>query len=220
MKIFICLLILATFLIPSLDADHFQTSRKVAVTIDDLPVNSKIFPDAKNQKQITSRLLKALCENQVPAIGFVNEKKLYKNKKVDPLKIEILNLWLQAGLDLGNHTFSHPDLHRIPVDDFIKDISLGETILRPLMQKAGKPLKYFRHPFLHTGRTMAIKNKVETYLKNLNYQVAPVSIDNSEWVFAFAYEKAIIKNDKPLKKKISAAYIKYMDAMFEYYEEK
>ena len=137
MKKFIIFMAILSILFLSLRADRTESKRMVAITIDDLPLNSKLYPQAKDQKQFTIRLLKSLKKNRIPAIGFVNEKKLYKNGKINPLKVEILNLWLRAGMDLGNHTYSHPDLHKVPVDDFIKDIMLGETILRPLMKKRG-----------------------------------------------------------------------------------
>ena len=218
MKKYFIFIILVLILFSTVKTDDIKTKRMVAITIDDLPLNSKLYPQAKDQKRFTIRLLKTLKNNRVPAIGFVNEKKLYKNNKIDPVKVEILNLWLQAGMDLGNHTYSHQDLHKVPVDDFINDIKRGETILRPLMKKRGKELIFFRHPYLHTGRTMEIKEQVEKFLKNQLYRVAPVSIDNSEWIFAFAYGKALGRGDKELADRIADAYIIYMDKMFAYYE--
>ena len=49
--------------------------------------------------------------------------------------------------------------------------------------------------------------------------MAPVSIDNSEWIFASAYEKAGLQKNSTLQKKIAAAYLVYMDQMFAYYEQ-
>lgn len=219
MKKVILLVIWFFVLAGSLQGRPSQTKRMVAVTIDDLPVNSKLYPQAEAQKEITQRLLKGLTENAIPAIGFVNEKKLYKKGKIDPGKVEILQLWLQAGMDLGNHTYSHPDLHKVPVNDFIKDIAAGEVILRPLMKKYKKQPVFFRHPYLHTGRTVAIKRRVEQFLYERKYVVAPVTIDNSEWIFAFAYERALKKGDGKLAEKIVASYIEYMNDMFAYYED-
>jgi hypothetical protein len=60
---------------------------------------------------------------------------------------------------------------------------------------------------------------VERYLDKHQYIIAPVSIDNSEWVFAFAYEKALQKGDNRLAERVASSYIKYMDSMFAYYED-
>ncbi len=115
-------------------------------------------------------------------------------------------------MDLGNHTFSHKSLNRIPAKDYIEDLLKGEKIIRGLMQEANKELIYFRHPFLQTGRSIEVRDSLETFLKNHNYKIAPVTIDNSEWVFASAYEKALLANDSSMMKKIVDAYIPYMKA--------
>ena len=78
---------------------------------------------------------------------------------------------------------------------------------------------YFRHPYLHTGLNLKIKKNINDFLKNRGYRIAPVSIDNSEWIFASAYEKALMKRNDRLTEKIVDAYITYMDDMFAYYED-
>ena len=50
--------------------------------------------------------------------------------------------------------------------------------------------------------------------------MAPVTIDNSEWLFAAAYEKAF-KNDSTRQMlSVGKAYIDYMRSKFEWYEKK
>ena len=44
-------------------------------------------------------------------VGFVNEKKLYKPGEVDE-RIKALQMWLDSGFELGNHTFSHMSLNQ------------------------------------------------------------------------------------------------------------
>jgi len=196
-----------------------KNSQEVATTIDDLPFNSKMYPDTLSRKKAFIKLLKTLTSYQVPVIGFVNEKKLYKNNYLDQGKVEMLNLWVQAGLELGNHTFSHPDLHKTALEDFKEDVIRGEPITKNILKKNGKTLQFFRHPYLHTGLSLAIKKNLEVFLDNRGYRIAPISIDNSEWIFASAYEKTLMKKDTQLIKKIVSAYITYMDDMFAYFED-
>jgi peptidoglycan/xylan/chitin deacetylase (PgdA/CDA1 family) len=72
-----------------------QTRRFIAVTIDDLPVVST-RSDLKNRQVITKKLLRQLRDSKVPAIGFVNENKLYRGGERDPAQIELLKMWLDA----------------------------------------------------------------------------------------------------------------------------
>jgi peptidoglycan/xylan/chitin deacetylase (PgdA/CDA1 family) len=43
----------------------------------------------------------------VPAIGFVIGEKLMNGPVADQNQLNLLEHWLEAGFDLGNHTFSH-----------------------------------------------------------------------------------------------------------------
>jgi peptidoglycan/xylan/chitin deacetylase (PgdA/CDA1 family) len=213
----LCLLILLqhTALI-ALFAQKPQARREVAVTFDDLPVVG--YSELKDQQRITRNLLKHIRSYRVPAIGFVNEVKLYKQDKPDSARIALLQQWLDAGLELGNHTFSHPDLHLIPLEDFLEEITRGETQTRALLAKQGSQIRYFRHPFLHTGRELAVKEKLESFLTGKGYRVAPVTIDNSDWLFARAYDLALKDANKRMQQRILDAYIPYMERKIAYYE--
>jgi hypothetical protein len=46
-----------------------------------------------------------------------------------------------------------------------------------------------------------------------------VTIDNSDYIFASAYERAIGRGDKIEQDRIAAAYLHYMEAVFAYYEQ-
>ncbi|OGU29625.1 MAG: hypothetical protein A2057_08780 [Ignavibacteria bacterium GWA2_35_9] len=191
--------------------------REVAITIDDLPVTS-IVKEIGFKQELTNNLLAKLKKYNVPAIGFVNEGKLYENDSLINERVDLLKQWLAAGLDLGNHTFSHKSLNRIPAKDYIEDLLKGERIVRGLIKDAGKELNYFRHPFLHTGRSIEVRDSVENFLKEHNCRIAPVTIDNSDWAFARGYEKALLDNDSTMMKKIVDAYIPYIESKFEHFE--
>ncbi len=208
---------LSFFLLSFLINNNFAQSREVAITIDDLPVASGI-KDSDFQQKLTTELLAKLKKYNVPAIGFVNEGKLYRNDTLVVERVDLLKQWLNAGFDLGNHTYSHKSLNRIPAKDYTEDLLKGERIIRGLIESAGKELVYFRHPFLQTGRNIAVRDSLEDFLKEHNYKIAPVTIDNSDWVFASGYEKALRENDSTMMKKISDAYIPYMESKFEHFE--
>src|SRR6476660_2633242 len=111
MKFSILLFLLSCFvLIFTVQAQ--KTERSIAVTIDDLPVVST-RADLKNRQEITRKLLAHITKAKVPAIGFVNENKLYAGDKRDEAQIDLLRSWLDAELELGNHTFSHRSLNNI-----------------------------------------------------------------------------------------------------------
>ena len=61
--------------------------------------------------RMTAKLLGTLRDQKIPVVGFVNEKKLYKPGEVDE-RIKALQMWLDYGFELGNHTFSHVSLNQ------------------------------------------------------------------------------------------------------------
>ena len=185
-------------------------TREVAVTFDDLPAVPPSIPLAR-QQVLTRDLLRTIKAARIPAVGFVNDNKLETNGKVDPRKVKLLQEWLDAGLELGNHTYSHPDLHRIDVAAFEKDLVKGEQTVR----KIQKSLRWFRHPFLHTGRSIETRTRVEQLLRKRGVRVAPVTLDNSEWIFARAYDRS----DAEMKQRIGREYVAYMDRKLAYFED-
>ncbi len=190
-----------------------ENIRQIAITIDDLPlVRGRT---AERMQRITRGLLDNLQQHKAPAIGFVNERKLGEPDAL-PERVALLQQWLDAGMDLGNHTYSHPSLYRTPLEDYQEEVLRGEKETKKLLEAAGKEMRYFRHPYLNTGPELAVKNAFEVFLKEHNYVVAPVTIDNEEWIYAQAYDKA---SDKAERQKIGEDYLRYMAEVFDFYEE-
>lgn len=203
------LLIVSFLSLGASDLPPAALQRQVAVTFDDLPAVTSL--PLSGQRTLTQKLLRSIRSARVPAVGFVNEDKLRT-----PGHTALLQPWLTAGLELGNHTYSHGDLHRGAVADYEADIVRGERVTRSLLRDRGLTLRWFRHPFLHTGTSLETKQRVERFLTSHGYRVAPVTLDNSEWIFARAYELA---NDGATRKRVGEAYVLYMDQKLAYFEQ-
>ena len=94
-------------------ASTAAVEREVAVTFDDLPSSSS--HDVATLRKITERLVQTLKSNRVPVTAFVNEQKLYQNQTEE--RIAILKMWVDAGFDLGNHTYSHMRLYNASLEE-------------------------------------------------------------------------------------------------------
>ena len=188
--------------------------RQVAVTFDDLPAP---YGNLEEMRRATSRLLESVKRNGVPAIGFVNERKLFVKGEMDA-RTELLRAWLDAGLELGNHTFSHINLQRAPLEEYRDDVVRGETVTRMLLAERGLKLRYFRHPFLFTGTTPEYKRGLAEFLTGRGYTVAPVTVDNGDYIFAKVYFDAKKRGDAGVAKRVADAYVPYMESVFEHFE--
>lgn len=192
--------------------------RQVALTFDDLPLQGPALSNSK-LNVMTAKLLKSLTTNKVPALGVVNGHKLYSNKRLDPARVAMLRMWLDAGFELGNHTYSHADINTMPLASYQQDVIRGETTIRDLLREKGMPLRYFRHPVLHTGRTDQTRNALQQFLNSRGYTVAPVTIDNQDYVFADIYARAKRRGDAVTMRRVASEYIQYMERMFVFFEE-
>jgi peptidoglycan/xylan/chitin deacetylase (PgdA/CDA1 family) len=193
-------------------------ARELAVTFDDLPIAGVPRDDAA-AKELTSKLLRAIAAHEIPAIGFVNEDKLAAaDGSPNPARVALLGAWLDAGLELGNHGYAHRDLHATPIDEFEADVLKGERVIRPLMTGHGRTLRFFRHPFLHTGRDLETRARFDRFLAEHGYRVAPVTIDNDDYLFARAYDRAAAAGARDLLDRVAAAYVPYMESKFAFFE--
>lgn len=198
-----------------------KTNRAVAITFDDLPgvaMAQSQRCDLPAFEDVNRRLLKTITQQKIPALGLVVEGNLCeRHQKQLPA---ILKMWLDAGLELGNHSYSHFDLNTTALEVYKADVVRGEIVTKRLLEERGQKLRYFRHPFLHAGKDIETKRAFEKFLAGRGYQIAPVTIDNQEWVFAAVYAGAMQARDEATMKRVKAAYIKYMEEIFEFFEKR
>jgi peptidoglycan/xylan/chitin deacetylase (PgdA/CDA1 family) len=190
----------------------------VAVTFDDLPATAGERGSDGEILAINRSIVGTVSKRGIPAVAFVNEVGLEADGRVDPARVDALRLWLDAGLELGNHTYSHPSLNRVPREEYFDDILKGERVTKPLVESRGGTWRWFRHPFLQTGRDLDTKHAAETFLAEHGYRIAPVTIDNGEWIFAKAYATAAASHDAKAQKKLANEYVAYMNRKTDYWE--
>jgi peptidoglycan/xylan/chitin deacetylase (PgdA/CDA1 family) len=196
--------------------DKDKTDRQVAVTIDDLP-GSTMAPAAA-LTDLTSNLLGSLRDRKVPVVGFVNESGLYRFGEVDA-RIKALQMWLDYGFELGNHTYSHSSLNHSGLRVWEDDVVQGENVTRLLLAERKMKLRYFRHPFLDMGSDLQTRREAEAFLAERGYRVAPVTVDAWDWMFAKVYDDAKRGGDAALQQQVVQAYLAHSDSVFAYMEQ-
>lgn len=204
----LCTLLAAAFaLLPAASA---QAQKRMAVTIDDLPHTSALPADFDAIARHAANLVGCLETSRIPAVGFVNESRLYEEGTLDPRRVALLQRWLDAGLELGNHTFGHVSLNQVPFETFRTDFLRGEEITGPMAAAAGRPLRWFRPAYLHLGRTPQVRASLGSLLEERGYVLAPVTINNADWRFAAAYDRALAAGQATLAEEIASGYVDYM----------
>lgn len=191
----------------------FGADRKVVITIDDLPRGGDGGSTTlEGLRQMTNKLLQPFSSGKIPVVGFVNEGRVPGIGRAG-LR-QILDLWLDAGATLGNHSYSHPDINSVPLVDYQADILKGEPVLREALAARSKELEYFRHPFLHTGATLVAKHGLADFLRQHKYIEAPVTLDNADYLFAVAYNKPKFYD------RVRREYVPYMESLVSFFEQR
>jgi len=188
-------------------------TRTVALTFDDLPaVRTK---DSVEAQSITRNILDALKKHHAPAIGFVNEKTVQDLGSGNGSRL--LAQWIEQGLDLGNHTFSHADLNDLTLEQFQQEVATGEESIRPLLASVGKKPRFLRFPYNHTGDTKEKHDSVAAFLKQSGYRVAACTIDSEDFLFNSVYVQMLANGDAAAADKLRTQYLAYTAVEIDYY---
>lgn len=148
--------------------------RLLAVTVDDLPA---VGPRSRSAAENLRMIAAALNEAKVKAVGFVVG---------DRGGFEALKAWVEAGHDLGNHTWSHPGYSKTPIPTYLAEVKKTDRVM---LEKVGVDLRkgFFRYPFLDHGNSEAKVAAMEHHLQSVGARLAHVSLDTVDYRFAVEY---------------------------------
>jgi peptidoglycan/xylan/chitin deacetylase (PgdA/CDA1 family) len=197
----------------------FAQSRSIAITFDDLPYAQDDRDDLALEQKTTANMTAAVKKHHVPSTAFVNENKVIWHAGQIDAHVALLNQWMDAGAELGNHNFGHVGLTAPPLARVEDAVIQGEPIIRQLMERRGQKLRYYRQPMMQTGPTAEIKTAFDKFLADRGYTVAPFTIEDSDWVFSNAYGHAREKRDPALRARVRQAYLEYFAQMMDWYEQ-
>ncbi|WP_206237827.1 polysaccharide deacetylase family protein [Novosphingobium terrae] len=200
---------------PAAAASHpGKTPGQIALTFDDLP-GIMLSDNSNDIAHFNRELVNGLKRHRVPATGFIVAGKL---EDLDERRMRhALSLWVHAGFTLGNHTYSHESPNRIPVDAYDADILKGQTLLCSLTRCSPRTPLWFRHPYLETGTTLADSRKVDQFLADHRYRVAPITLVSQDWVFSETYDDALTHHDAAEASHIRQSYLSYTAKMVSWY---
>jgi peptidoglycan/xylan/chitin deacetylase (PgdA/CDA1 family) len=161
----------------------------VALTFDDLPAAGEL-PAGDTRTRIAATLAAALNANHLQGTyGFVNAAKLQGN----PDAQQALHAWVDAGMNVGSHTWSHLSLTGNSAADFENEIALNEPALT---EYAGaRDWHWFRYPFLWEGDSVEKRRAVRSYLREAGYRVAQVTLDFEDYAWNDTYARCSATHD-------------------------
>lgn len=193
--------------------DNDQHAKEIVVTMDDLPLNGPRI-EIQRLQAMTNKILAGISKYQIPVVGFVNESLLYVPGEIDA-RVAILKTWSDAGVELGNHTYSHLGFRDSSLAEYEDDFIRGDALSKMLMKQKGQKIRYFRHPYLQMGSSAEVEKAFESFISERGYQIAPVTIDTMDWMFLAAYAKARAQGNTEMIERVSNEYLKYVGLKFD-----
>ena len=161
----------------------------VALTFDDLP-SAGTLPAGDQRARIATTLTSELKANHLEGTyGFVNAVRLEN----DPDAQQALRIWIDAGMNIGNHTWSHPSLTDNTAEAYEREIARGEPALAQYAE--ARDWHWFRYPYLAEGETLEKRNAVRAWLSAHGYRVAQVTLSFDDYAWNDAYARCSATSD-------------------------
>jgi uncharacterized protein (TIGR02246 family) len=183
--------------------------RPVLVTVDDLPIAQHTLATPEERKRITRALLAALAKHKIRAVALVT----WANA-ILPSDAELLRMWLDAGHELGNHSWNHLSYTATDSETYIADIEKARARLEEFLKPLGKKSRFFRFPFLREGDTREKLEAMRRYLDATGQINLPVTIDNDDWAYAAPWTAARRAGDKRALARVAEQYHEHLHQAF------
>jgi len=175
-------------------------AQSVAITIDDGP-NAGTTPRMSAQER-NQAILGALAKHRVQAALFVTSG-FGANT---PQGLPLLQAWSKAGHAIGNHTVTHPDLEKVPLAEYQRQVLECDRLIgtQPGYQK------WLRFTYLREGNTPEKIDGMRSFLRDHGYRNAHVSLDTSDWRLNEKLEQVLKKDPSADISAIRTAYLAHV----------
>ncbi len=191
-------------------AGTIAPAQQIAFTWDDLPAHSTL-PPGETRVEIGRKLIAAMKDAHMPPVyGFVNGVQTEK----EPLSTPMLKEWRDAGLPLGNHTWSHMNLNQRSLEDWEADVLKNEPLLTSLM--GNQDWHWLRYPYLAEGDTAEKREGARKFLAEHGYKIAAVTMSFGDYLYNEPYARCVAKNDTAAIAQLEASYLTAADAEISY----
>ncbi len=180
-------------------------SRRIALTFDDAPRDATHFDGPERAR----RLIAGLEQAGVEATFFCTTDGLASAEgraRIDAYRA--------AGHLVANHAYEHPDLHEVGAEAFLTDFARAARDLEAIPGAR----RWFRHPYLHEGRTLEERDRVREALRAADYVSGYVTVDNYDWYLDRLFQEAIAARRAVDYERLRDVYVTLLVEGVEFYD--
>jgi beta-lactamase regulating signal transducer with metallopeptidase domain len=214
-------LLLTVFSFSSSGFVNVQTqmkNRKLAIGFVALPPVDRTANSPKDADATARLMIAKLTQYKIPAIGFMTGAGVSDGKNLYPVRADIVRLWRDAGFEVGIGGFRHIWFYNTSFEEYVANTEKNVAVAKKILDEKAVSLRYFSYPYLNTGKSVADRDRFESWLKTQGLRSVKYTIDNQEWIYSYAYDMARNDNDVRTMNEIRAAFLDYMSKMFDHYE--
>lgn len=183
------------------------SGQSLTLTLDDAPALGPTPHMTVMQRQ--KALLEALKAERVRVAIFVNG--------IDggdtPEGRTMLEAWGKAGHRIGNHTYHHLNLDRVPLEAYEEDFTLADELINPLPGY----WRMFRFTYLKEGNTTGKRDHFRSFLAKAGYRNARVTMTSFDWLIDEHLRAALKRNPKLGLAPYREFYLQHLLRMADYY---
>jgi peptidoglycan/xylan/chitin deacetylase (PgdA/CDA1 family) len=185
-------------------------AQQIAFTWDDLPAHSAL-PEGETRVDIGRKIIAAMkAEHLPPVYGFVNGIRTQQ----EPLSTPMLQEWRNAGLLLGNHTWSHMNLNTSTLADWEADVVKNEPLIQSYMGKSD--WRWLRFPYLSEGDTPEKRDAARKFLAARGYRIAAVTMSFGDYAYNEPYARCVARKDDKAIQQLEGDYLTSAGAAITY----
>ncbi len=136
--------------------------KSIALTFDDGPA-----------EPFTARVLDILRENNIKGTFFIVGERAIEQP-------ELVRRIFTEGHDLGNHTFSHPDLALVGKNRVTLELNAAQRVLQGIL---GHSVRLLRPPYVSEGSPLSLREfRALAIAQDLGYTTLSISNNGRDWV--------------------------------------
>jgi peptidoglycan/xylan/chitin deacetylase (PgdA/CDA1 family) len=156
---------------------------RLAVTVDDLPGAGPETGPFTYPSNVAGIIAALRAHGIQHATGFVIGSLLEGH----PERQAAIDAWIEAGFEVGDHTYTHPSLATTDIATYLANIEANRPLIESLEKRTGQRSHYFRPPYLEEGATAGDRRALTEYLAARRYTMARASVDFGDWLYTDPY---------------------------------
>ncbi len=190
------------------------SDRRIAITLDDGPVAKPLsYRSQWERTLVIDSLARAARRFGAPLTVFAIGSQLQ-----DSVGGPLLDEWMRRGVELGNHSMTHPDFGALDAAAGTREILDTQALLAPIAARYGKAVRYFRFPLLAEGRTAAQKATYADVLRRAGLTNARVTISTLDWDYDNRYMALELQEDWAARYEVGQEYLQNLRETIAYWD--